>query len=1340
VWQILGLLKIFDTGKFTECGYHDESTKVYRTELTEKGKQYILTKEQPEYKWVAGDMETVWEKWYAGTGNPVTDDNESCIYAKPGETWNIAAFDCAKIIRDFLNKGKENKENELPKTFPQQPVKPDTLKIEIDSLYLTLTSNLWNAKLNGYGRYDVGNIAKVSVKAPKEYLFKGWYLGNKLVSVKEKFDYNIELDGNICLHAVYQNPSKPTKTPVFDGEYACSFYFRDEQVSATDNILVTGYIDYSPKTKNLRSPYCNTNLGALSFDHEFYEKTNSSSAMGGKEQIGYLAMTIYGVNDSVVIASAGGYLFGMEMFTINKKFSIIHRIPYKLNSDGSITLKNFDLTGNYIHPKTSYPDLTFYPATGKAPILWYERRGRSYSENRIGYENERDKMWNYIRKDVIPKVEENLKKINDAKISFCDTTTVRDNILTNPPTTTQDSDEIPVTGVVIEECPDLISFGDTKIVRWKVFPENATNKKVNFQSLSTLFKFGEIDYENQQVEVTPVRPLMSWEPSVWSTLCAISTPNFPPSTVMCYITYVRRIESFELNYEEKDLCIGNDSKISSVFSLSAIKITPPFAYTKELYFEVLDDGNEYISTVVGDDEKLQHVIAKKAGKATIRVVDAYSGIDKYCNITVHQPVKSLSLKLTEPFTYMTKFCMGDEYKRYAVATIEPDLSFFEKFPEDYPTFDWTTEPKGRVLMTGEEPLKRLATGISEGWVDIRVIVNNFCTAKKSKVLYERIADCSVDPCLYCWACEDEICKDCIQCKESCYLQLLCLDPEIFKKNLTHWESSDPSVLRVDNNGFIKVVKEGKNPVIVTASTSDKVFSYQWSVTVRKEGTHIVLEITLFPEDELNKSGELEMKIGETRDFQRNYGRVGRACPKEKDKWYSSNPKVATVDMETGEVTALKAGITVITSVSADGLVKGICTVRIKELKYCPDPVDWGVFGKTDNLLWALCLGGTLYIDGTGEIPGYFVPWAKYRGSIKRLVIEEGVSSIDGWAFFGCSNLADIKFPNSMISIGDLAFGNCQNLVSVAIPRGVTSIDEQSFKHCNSLVAINVDTYNSNYSTVSGVLFNKNQTTLVIFPGGLKDRYDIPASVNTIGSCAFVSNSNLASVTIPGSVIAILQAAFFDCTGLTEVINQATTPQTIEDNVFAGVDIKNCTLRVPANSVKAYSNFPVWKDFGNIVAIDGGNIPNVPDKNVTKPQPPTDIPKPQSTAKAAMKCGIHEYTIELVSVKGNRATGTVDVLIRGLKPDGSMKFLWGDKRTFAVDNKGVSSKPKQADSSIDYAEYARRSQSIPKSGSLEILIPEFAVSPEATMLKSLEIGMNNSQNCIAKFVDIPIFWE
>jgi hypothetical protein len=57
--------------------------------------------------------------------------------------------------------------------------------------------------------------------------------------------------------------------------------------------------------------------------------------------------------------------------------------------------------------------------------------------------------------------------------------------------------------------------------------------------------------------------------------------------------------------------------------------------------------------------------------------------------------------------------------------------------------------------------------------------------------------------------------------------------------------------------------------------------------------------------------------------------------------------------------------------------------------------------------------------------------------------------------------------------------------------------------------------------------------------------------------------------------------FYGCTSLTSVTNNATTPQTINANVFGGVTIKNIPLTVPSGSIDKYKAAPVWKDFFSI---------------------------------------------------------------------------------------------------------------------------------------------------------------
>ena len=124
---------------------------------------------------------------------------------------------------------------------------------------------------------------------------------------------------------------------------------------------------------------------------------------------------------------------------------------------------------------------------------------------------------------------------------------------------------------------------------------------------------------------------------------------------------------------------------------------------------------------------------------------------------------------------------------------------------------------------------------------------------------------------------------------------------------------------------------------------------------------------------------------------------------------------------------------------------------------------------------------------------------------------------------------------TVTSIGEWAFYNCASLTSVTIPGSVTSIGFDVFFLCVSLTAITVDAQNSFYSSLNGVLFDKSQTTLIQYPGGLAGNYTIPSSVTSIGNRAFGSCYGLTSVMIPGSVTSFGSWTFAYCTKLTNVI-------------------------------------------------------------------------------------------------------------------------------------------------------------------------------------------------------------
>ncbi|MFW5996432.1 MAG: leucine-rich repeat protein [Lentisphaeria bacterium] len=197
-----------------------------------------------------------------------------------------------------------------------------------------------------------------------------------------------------------------------------------------------------------------------------------------------------------------------------------------------------------------------------------------------------------------------------------------------------------------------------------------------------------------------------------------------------------------------------------------------------------------------------------------------------------------------------------------------------------------------------------------------------------------------------------------------------------------------------------------------------------------------------------------------------------------------------------------------------------------------------------------------------------IGFSAFRGcnSLANITIPDSVTRIGDHAFADCADLRSVTIGESVTSIGDFAFMNCTSLTSVMFPDSVTSIGKRIFLYCDNLREILVDKNNPEYSSSNGVLFNKDASLLIQYPGAKSDHYTIPGSVTTIKDYAFQGCNRLTSVTIPGRVKSIGRFAFSGCTSMTSV-KLSSGIKNIRDFAFWGcTDLASVTIPDSAQSI------------------------------------------------------------------------------------------------------------------------------------------------------------------------------
>ena len=249
-------------------------------------------------------------------------------------------------------------------------------------------------------------------------------------------------------------------------------------------------------------------------------------------------------------------------------------------------------------------------------------------------------------------------------------------------------------------------------------------------------------------------------------------------------------------------------------------------------------------------------------------------------------------------------------------------------------------------------------------------------------------------------------------------------------------------------------------------------------------------------------------------------------------------------------------------------------------------------GQADDMTWTLYDNGLLTISGDGQM--YSAPWIDkgYANQIKNVEIGSGAINVYSRAFADCVNLTSVTLPDTLTSIYGYAFFGCGQLKTINL-ENVKSINRNAFYNCSSLSNVSLDSLTS----IGNYAFSGAGLTEVVLPDTLElDRWawgvfanctslksaTLPAGTTEISNALFMGCSSLESIKIPDSVTEINSHSFYGCSSLTG-INIPANVSYIESDVFRGCGQLEFTVSEDNTEYSALDGVLFNKDKTTLIA-------------------------------------------------------------------------------------------------------------------------------------------------------------
>ena len=250
-----------------------------------------------------------------------------------------------------------------------------------------------------------------------------------------------------------------------------------------------------------------------------------------------------------------------------------------------------------------------------------------------------------------------------------------------------------------------------------------------------------------------------------------------------------------------------------------------------------------------------------------------------------------------------------------------------------------------------------------------------------------------------------------------------------------------------------------------------------------------------------------------------------------------------------------------------------------------------------SAMWELYADGALYIRGSGSLTNpknaASVAWYAYRGRIRTVSVDAGITNLPDYAFYGCSALTEISFtegsllttiggsamrgctslteltlPDRLQTVYGNAWRDCAALTSVYLPDSVSYLADSAFTGCDAVtLSVGYDSYAKQYAVRKNLVYTERPCAVIASGScGANASWELysdgslyirgSGSMTNAAYAAAVGWSGyrtvIKTVYVDAGITSLSDFAFFGCSALTSVqFAEGSRLTTIGGSVFNG---------------------------------------------------------------------------------------------------------------------------------------------------------------------------------------------